>query len=136
MGDGSEAVAAGDTFLEFLGEAIFNLDDACTASADEVMMMVIVTGGDEFEASCAISEIESLDKAKLLEEVDGTIDGGEVARKRKVGADFFNGQGVVFTAKQFEQSFAGAGELPGVAPKMFGESGDLRDWLFCFLAHG
>ena len=78
VGDGSKPIVGGDSFLEFAHRALIELDNSSAAGANEVMMMPIVAFLQQLETGSAIAEIKLLHHSHLLQQMNRSIDGGQV----------------------------------------------------------
>ena len=79
VSNGFEAVARGDLILEVSQQAFFDFDHIGAPGADEVMVVAVITLGDQFEARNAVAEIEPLDDTHFFQQMHGTINCGKVA---------------------------------------------------------
>lgn len=124
MGDVGEAVALGEDAFEFAGEAFLDFDDGGAGAADEVVMVMIRTVGDEFEPGGAVTEIEPLHEPHFFEGVHVAVDGGEIAvGLAEGGMDLAVGEGMGVATEDVEDGLAWNGDLATAGAELFGEFG-------------
>lgn len=114
--DLDEAIAAGQGGFDFAEHAAVELDDAIALAAEQVVVLMargVIIG--DFESRQAVSEVDAVDQAHLLEECHATVDGGQVARAGADGlGDFFGCRG----APQPHQSIQDDLTRPGHATRL------------------
>jgi hypothetical protein len=114
----------GEDGFEIAGEAFLDFDDGGAGAADEVVMMVIGTVGDEFEPGGAVAEIEPLHETHFFEGVHVAVDGGEIAvGLAEGGMDFAVGEWVGVAAEDVEDGLTWDGYLATAGAEFFGEFG-------------
>ena len=74
-----EAVESSDPLLQFNGETILNLNHLRTGSADQMMVVPVVPGAEQFKPGDTVTEIEPFDHAHGLQKVHGAVDRSQVA---------------------------------------------------------
>ena len=84
-----EPVGGTDSLLDFCGETFSNLHHLGAPGANEMMMLPILPFTHEFDPRGTIAEMEPLDHARLLQQVHGAVDGGEVALARRQSVEDF-----------------------------------------------
>ena len=75
-----ELALARDALFQFPNDTIANLHHARATRADQMMLMPVVLLINQGKACHAVSEMKSLHHIKALEQLDGTINGCEIAR--------------------------------------------------------
>src|SRR4051794_19889178 len=79
VADAFKPVASGDFILQFFGEALFDFDDHCAFRADQVMMMVVTLFANQFISGAAIAKMVAGNETHALEQMDRTINCGQIA---------------------------------------------------------
>ena len=120
-----EPVPAGQLILEFVQEAVVELDDAGAAGAHEVMVVGIAFFGRQFEAGGSIAKIVAPHQAHAFQGVHVPVDGGEVAIVLAEGRmDLAIGQRTRMTSEDVQDCFALPRDLPASGTKPVGEFGE------------
>jgi hypothetical protein len=78
VGHCPETTPPGNGLLQFFGKALVEFHDLTAVGANQVMMM-IVPGTDELVPRGAVPEFHLPHKFVFLEQVHGTVDGGQIA---------------------------------------------------------
>jgi hypothetical protein len=116
VSDGLEAVARGDLLLELPGEAFLDFHDGGTPRANQMMMVSIVALRQQLEPRRPIPQIKPFDHPHALQQVQATIDGGEIAIPlRHCGENLLAGHGMRVSAENIENGLARAGDFAGFA---------------------
>ena len=76
---GLEAVCRRDAFLDFAGETFLNFNDLRAFGADQMMMMAVVAGANQFKPGGTVAEIKPLHHPHFFEQMHGPVNGRQIA---------------------------------------------------------
>ena len=117
-----EAVPFGDGAFEFVLKAFVNLHDARAFRADQMMMVRVLLGSNEFESRDSIAEIKSSGQPHFFKHVHRSIDCGKIAHaNRQCRMDFFVRERVGVLPEQIEKRLSRSGDLAGLVSKAPGQ---------------
>lgn len=117
-----ETAFTGDLGFPFQGEAVLDRMDGIAGRADEVMVVSRMSGARHFETRRPVAEIEPLDEPHVLEQMEGPIDGGEVAFAGREGfEDLLVGHGPRVGLENSKDGLPRSGDSPGAASETLGQ---------------
>ncbi len=122
VGDGLEAVASRNFFLEFAGKALVNFHHPAAAGADQVMVVAIVPFSQQLEPRDAVPQIKAFDDFHPLQQVHRTINRGEVAFVPWEGReDFLVGKRVRLMAEYLQNRLTRPGDFVRLTAQPLGQ---------------
>lgn len=126
VGHLTKSVSFGDFLLHLTGQALRQFDHAGAMGTDQMMVMPLFTGSSQFIAGDSITKIKPDHHPHSLQRPKIPIDGGQITFLLAEGqVDFLVGEGVLVTAKDFQDGLAGRGDLSGTPPQLVGQ---LSQW--------
>jgi hypothetical protein len=126
VGNTLETAFRGDPLLKIRGEAFVQFNDLGAAGADKMMMVVVTVFFDQFESSCAITEIELLDHAQVGKQMHRAVNSCQIAPAlRHSCQDSFDCRRVWLLPQDFEDSLARPSYLAALATQTLGQRGHM-----------
>jgi UDP-N-acetylmuramyl pentapeptide synthase len=125
VGHRAKSAASGDLFLPLAGKTFVYLDHVGAAAAHQMVMVAVLARHDQFVARHAIPKIEPLDHPDAFQQMQGAINGGQIAVPlSKAAKNLFVAQRVAVPAQNLQDGLARPGDLAGFFAQIVGQFGE------------
>ncbi len=99
VGHTTKTVTPADFLFQFVNQAVFKLHYARALLADQVVVMPIITLSQQFKPGHAIPELIPFYHSHGLQQIQGTVNGSQVATLWQSFMDVPNGKWMILLAK-------------------------------------
>jgi len=122
MGDLREAMLRRHSALQFLDNALLDLDHPITFRADEMMVVIRGMMPGKLVASHPVPKIEAVHETGFDQQLDGTIDCGQIAFPAgQGGVNLLVGQRMRMFPQHFKNRSSLTGDASRRTAKLFGQ---------------